>query len=277
MFEEFASPFFQRALLAGILASLASGIMGSYVVVKKLSSLSGSIAHSIFGGIGFFLYLKYLLGWSFIDPMWGAFLMALFSAFLIGFVHLKYKQKEDAAIAAIWSSGMALGVIFVSLIPGYVKDFSSFFFGNILWISNADIYMLLILDALVFLLVFFFYPRFLIICFDEEQAKLQKMATKSLYFLLLSLISISIVLLMQVIGIILAIALLTIPPTLARLFTSSLFHMMLLSCLFCVTFNFFGTLVAYMLNFPPGPTIALISALVYCLSLLFSSSRSKIS
>jgi zinc transport system permease protein len=263
MIEIFQNPFFIMALFSGILASIASGVMGSYVVIKRISSLSGSIAHSILGGIGLFLWLqfKYKIAW--LNPIYGAFLAALISSFLIGLAHLKFKQREDSLIATIWSFGMALGVIFLTLTPAYNAEFINFLFGNMLWTNKNDLIILGILDVVILLSVALFYKKFLFICFDEEQATLQKISVKSNYFFLLSLISISIVLLMQSIGIILVIAFLTIPATIANIFTNKLSLMMLVSVIISIFLTIVGILFSYEIDTPPGATIALITGLFY--------------
>ena len=263
----FSNPFLQMALIGSLLASIASGIMGSFVVIKRLSALSGSIAHSILGGIGFFYWLKYNCQQQWADPVYGAFFAGIISAFILGWVHLKYRQKEDAIIAAIWSSGMAIGIIFISFIQGYKADFTSFLFGNILLISQQHIVFLIILNIIILLSVYALYHFFVAICFDEEQAIMQGINVTMLYFFLLSLITLSIVLLLQVIGIILVIALLTIPPSIARLYTGSLKKIFLLSILLCMGMNFTGIILAYHIDTPPGATIALITAMTYLLVL----------
>ncbi len=262
----FQNPFLQNALIAGFLAALASGIMGSYVVTKKITSLSGSISHSILGGIGLAIWLKYKYQIP-IDPIFGAFIAAIISALLIGYIHLKHAHKEDAAIAAIWSTGMALGVIFISQVPSYGADFSHFLFGNILLVSKTNLYMLLALDVILLFFACFFYKQFLVICFDEELAFLQKINVRRLYFLLLTLVSLSIVLLIQIIGIILVIALLSIPATIATIFFKKLSFVMVASSILSLLFIFSGIGVSYDFNWPPGATIALISAFFYVLCL----------
>src|SRR5579872_2633789 len=137
------NPFLQFALLAGCAASITSGIIGSYVVVKRIVFISGSIAHSVLGGMGFCLWLKrtYQIDW--LDPLHGAIAAALISALLIGWIHLKYREREDTVIAALWSTGMSIGVIFIALTPGYAVELMHFLFGNILWVSRGDIQLLL--------------------------------------------------------------------------------------------------------------------------------------
>jgi zinc transport system permease protein len=255
--------FIQMALWASLLASMASGVIGSFVVIKRISFIAGSIAHSVLGGMGLCLWLQRVYGLAWLDPIWGAFASAVASALILGWVHLNYRQREDAVIAAIWSTGMAIGMIFLSLTPGTNVELLNYLFGNILWIEGRDLVRLAVLNGVVLAIVAICYRRFLAICFDEEQAFLQGVAVKRLYLLLLSLVAVSIVLLMQIIGTILVIALLTIPATLASLFTNRLVVMMAVSTAFCALFSIFGLSAAVALNWPPAATIALVAASAY--------------
>lgn len=256
------------AFLAGLAASFTSGIIGSYVVIKRIVFISGSIAHSVLGGMGLALWLKRTQGIEWISPLQGALGAALLSAFLIGWIHLKYRQREDTVIAAIWSTGMAIGVIFVSLTPGYNVELMNFLFGNILWVSHSDLKLLLCLDGIVLLGTVFFYQKFLAICFDEDHAKLRGLHVPGLYFLLLALVAISVVILIQVVGAILVIAMLAIPAAIAGRITSRLSLMMVIAVVLGCLFTFLGLTTSYELNWPPGATIALIAALFYLLSLI---------
>lgn len=251
------------ALWACLLASIASGVIGSFVVVKRISFIAGSIAHSILGGMGFCLWLQRAHGLSWLDPIWGAFASAIGSALVLGWVHLNYRQREDAIIAAIWSTGMAIGMIFISITPGTNVELMNYLFGNILWIQGSDLVRLSILNGTILLTVALFYRKFLALAFDDEQAKLQGVRVKGLYMLLLSLVAVSIVLLMQIIGTILVIAMLTIPATLASLFTRSLSSMMVLASICSALFSSLGLLTSSALNWPPAATIALIAAFGY--------------
>ncbi len=257
------------ALAAGLFASIAAGVIGTYVVVKRIVFIAGSIAHSVLGGMGLFLFLKRSYGIEWLIPIQGAFLFAIGSALLIGWIRLHYKEREDTVIAAIWSTGMAIGVVFVSLTPGYNVELMNFLFGNILWVSSSDLWMLLGLDVLVLVLVAIFHRRFLAICFDEEQALLQGVPVKSLYLLLLSLVAISVVVLIQIVGAILVISMLAIPAAIAGSITHRLSTMMWIAVLLGWIFTLLGTTIAYQLNWPLGATIALTAALVYLLSRLF--------
>jgi len=269
LFDAFIeNSFLQMALWASLLASFASGVIGSFVVVKRIAFIAGSIAHSILGGMGFCLWLQRTYEIAWLDPIWGAFAASLASALIVGWMHLNYRQREDAVIAAIWSTGMAIGVIFISLTPGTNVDLLNFLFGNILWIQPRDLLLLAALDGVVLLTAAIFYRKFLALCFDEDQALLQGVSVKRLYLLLLCLVAVSIVILLQVIGTILVIALLTVPATLASLFTHRLHAMMAIAAILCAGFSFFGLSASYLLNWPPGATISLAAAAVYFLVLL---------
>lgn len=258
-----SNSFLQMALLASLLASIASGTIGSFVVVKRIAFIAGAISHSLLGGMGFCLWLQRSYGLDWCDPLFGAFAGAIGSALLLGWIHLNYRQREDAVIAAIWSTGMAIGVIFISLTPGTNVDLMNFLFGNILWINARDLILLGMLDVFIIGVIFYYYRRFLALCFDEEQALLRGIPVRRLYMLLLSLVAVSVVLLIQVIGTVLVIALLTIPATLAGLFTNRLPIMIGSAICLSALFSFIGLEASYLLDWPPGSTIALLAALVY--------------
>jgi zinc transport system permease protein len=261
------NPFLILAILAGLAASFASGIIGTYVVVKRIVSISGSIAHSVLGGMGLFLWLKRTYGLELLTPLQGALAAGLLSALLMGWIHLKYKEREDTVIAAIWATGMSIGVVFIALTPGYNVELLNFLFGNILWVTHSDILLLLALDLVIAIGVALCYRRFLAICFDEEQASLQGLSVSTFYLLLLCLVAISVVLLIQVVGAILVITMLAIPAAIAGTFTQRLSLMMLFAVLLGCFFTFLGMICSYELNWPPGATISLVAALFYGLSL----------
>ena len=219
------------ALLAGLTASIASGIVGSYVVTKRIVFISGSISHAVLGGMGLFLWLRKVYNLSFLSPMHGALFAAVFSAILLGWVHLKYKEREDSVIAALWAGGMSLGVIFISFTPGYNVELMDFLFGNILWVTKKDLLTILLLDTVVVASTLLFYRKFQAICFDEEQAALQGLAVKPLYIFLLCLVALSVVVLIQVVGAILVISMLTLPAAMAGNLTRKLSSMMSLAIL----------------------------------------------
>jgi zinc transport system permease protein len=261
------NPLLLAAFFAGLAASVVSGIIGSYIVVKRIVFICGSISHAVLSGIGFCIWLERTKGISWISPLYGALAAAILSALIIGWIHLNYRQREDSAIAAIWSIGMAVGILFISQTPGFNVELTNFLIGNILWVSKTDLYILGGLDISVILLIFCLHKRFLAICFDEEQARLQRQPVHALYLLLLTLIAISIVLLIQVVGIVLVMTMLTIPAAIANRLTSSLSHMMMAAILISSLFCFSGNAAAYYLDWPTGATIALIAGIFYVLAL----------
>lgn len=265
----FQNPILQMALFSAIGASIASGVIGSYVVVKRIVSISGSIAHSVLSGLGCALWLQRTYGIAWLSPLYGALVASIISALIIGVVHLYYREREDAIIAMIWSVGMAIGVIFVSQIPGFNVELMNFLLGNVLWVGPWDLLILGILDGVILVTVLFFHKKFLAICFDERQAELQGIRVGSLYLLLLVLIALSVVLLIHIVGIILVLSMLALPASIAGSFTYRLSRMMIIAILLNMVFSIGGFAISYRLDWPAGPTIALFSGLIYTLSLRF--------
>ncbi len=265
-----ANPFLLMALGAGLAASVSGGIIGTYVVTKRIVFISGSISHAVLGGMGFFLWLKRTYHLNFLSPLQGALLFALLSAFLLGWVHLKYKEREDSIIAALWATGTSIGVIFITFTPGYNVELMNFLFGNILWATQSDLSALLTLDAFVIASTLLFYKKFQAICFDEQQAALQGLSVKPLYIFLLCLVALSVVVLIQVVGAILVISLLTIPSAATAFLAKRLSTLMKTSIGASMLFTCIGIYSSYQLNWPPGATITLVAALFYSLSLGFS-------
>ena len=260
--------FIQHALIAGWLASVACGIIGVYVVTKRIVFISGGIAHTAFGGVG----LGYLLG---INPVWGALIFTVPASLFIGIITRKWKLAEDTAIGIIWSMGMALGVIFVGLAAGYAPDLMSYLFGNILLVPLGDIWLMLALDIAILLIVLVFRREFLGICFDEEMSRVTGVAVDLLYLVLLVLIGLTVVILIRVVGIILVIALLTVPPALARQFSYNMTRMMLLSVAFSFVFTAGGLLLSFYLDVASGATIILLAGGVFFLFLLVRGVRRR--
>jgi zinc transport system permease protein len=268
MIEALHYEFMQHALIAGVLASIVCGIMGSYVVVNRMVFSSGGISHASFGGVGLGLFLG-------INPVLGAMLFAIASALGIGAISRKTKLPVDTSIGILWTIGMALGVIFVVLTPGYTPDITSYLFGNILMVSSLDLILMIILTTVIVSVVVLLYKEFLVLSFDEEFGKASGLPIERLYFLLLCLIAFSVVILIRAVGIILVIALLTIPAAMARQFTHSLKRMMLFSILLSAICIFFGLWLSYELNMPSGATIILASGALFLISLAISKLRSR--
>lgn len=255
--------FLKLALLTGLLASVSCGIVGTYVVSRRITYIAGGIAHSVLGGMGAALYLQKVHNVSFLHPLWGATFAGLLSAIIIGMVSLKARQREDTVIGAIWAIGMAVGILFISVTPGYNQDLMSYLFGNILIVSHQDIWMIAGLDFLVVVLGLVFYKQFLAICFDVEFAQVRGINVSFYYLLLLCLTALTVVLLVTVVGIVMVIALLTLPVALAGNFTKTLLQMMALSIFFSMVFTTTGLALSYGLDFPAGATIILLSGGAY--------------
>ncbi len=248
--------FMQNAVIVGLLASVACGIMGTYVVVRRVVFISGGISHTVLGGMGAAYYYGF-------NPIHGAFVVAIMAALLIGFVSLRYHQHEDTLIGALWAVGMAVGILFIYKTPGYNVDLMSYLFGNILMVGRESVKLVACLDLLIISIVLLFYKRFLAVCFDEEYTRLQGIGVMSTYLLLLCLIAITVVMLIQVVGIVLVIALLTLPAATARYFAPSLGSMMILASIFGAVFTTSGLIVSYEQNLPSGATIIVIAGTAY--------------
>jgi len=249
----------KNPIIAGILASIACGIVGAYVVVKRIVFISGGISHASFGGIG----LGYFLG---IDPVLGALGFSLVSAVTMGMVSRRTRLSEDTAIGILWAIGMAIGILFVYLTPGYAPDLMSYLFGDILFVSSQEMILMLILDIIIGLVVFLLYKELLAISFDEEFSTVAGLPTERLYLILLCLVALTVVVLIRVVGIILVIALLTIPAAMARQFTHSFKKMMLLSVLWGIVFTQCGLWLSYLLDWPSGATIILVAGILFLAS-----------
>lgn len=256
MFDIFGYEFMRNALLAGLLASVACGVIGAYVVSKRIVFISGGIAHASFGGIG----LGYLAG---ISPVLGATLFSVISAVSMGLITRRTRLPEDTAIGILWAMGMALGVIFIGLAPGYTPDLFSYLFGNILTVPASDLFLMLGLDVFIIGIVVLLYKEFLAISFDEEYSLVSGVPVEVLYITMLCLIALTIVVLIRVVGIILVIALLTIPASLARQFTHNIGIMMILAVVFSIIFTFTGLWLSYVLNLASGATIILTSGIAF--------------
>jgi len=257
-----AIPFLRHALLSGILASIAFGIIGTYVVARRITYIAGAISHCVLAGIGAGLYLQHAMGVTWFGPLTGAVIAALAAAIIIGMVSLHANQREDTAIGALWSIGMAIGLLFIAKTPGYLEPMS-YLFGNILLISESDLWLVLVLDVLVTGTAVLFYHQFLAVCFDEEYARLRGIRTDLFYLLLLCLTALTVVLLVRVVGIVMVIALLTLPAAVAGSFARGLLQMMVLATFCSMAFIGSGLALSYSHDLPSGPTIIVIAGLVY--------------
>lgn len=260
--------FMRQAIVLGLVASIPFGTIGSLVVARRITYLAAAIAHAVLGGIGFALFANYQLGWNWIHPLTGALFAGLLAALLMGWVSLKYKAQEDTLIGAIWSLGMATGLLFIFKTPQYI-DPMAYLFGDILMISTFDIGLIALLTVLVVGLVTVSYRPLVALCFDEEFADLRGVKTKPLYILTLCLTAVTIVLLVSTVGIVMVISLLTLPAAIAGLFSRKLWHMMIGASGVCMVITFVGTWLSYSIDFPTGPVIILLAALTYLVAIPF--------
>jgi len=252
--------FMRNALLAGLLISLACGVIGSLVVIKRIVFISGGIAHAAYGGIG----LGYFLG---INPVLGAILFSLLAASGMGVVQRKTVERTDTIIGAMWAIGMALGITFVDLTPGYKDNLMSYLFGSILTVPRIDLWIMLGVDLLILLLATLFYKELLAVSFDETFATVQNVPVGAIYVILLTLIGFTVVMMMQVVGLIMVIALLTMPAAIAAQYARGLKRMMVGATALSVLFTVVGLLLSYYLNLTSGATIILVSGAAYLASL----------
>ncbi len=252
----FQYQFLRHALAAALLASLACGVVGSYVVVKKLVFISGGISHAVFGGLG----LAYFFG---LHPMIGVIPFSLLAAWGIGGISRRSRVSEDAAIGVLWAVGMALGVVLISLRPGYAPDLFGYLFGNILTVGRPDLAVMALLNGAIIVATVVFYRDFLALCFDEEFARVVGVRTGLIYNLLLALIAVTVVILIRVVGVILVIALFTIPASIARRLTSSLKLMMALAAVLAFLFTLGGLWISWTADLPAGAATVLLAGAVF--------------
>ncbi|MBQ9754410.1 MAG: metal ABC transporter permease [Lentisphaeria bacterium] len=274
-FRELFQPemsFLHLALVLGVLASPALGVIGTLVVTRRISSIAGAGAHAALGGVGIALYLQRVLLWSWCTATVGAIAGAVAAALLVGVVSLTAREREDTVIAVVWALGMSLGLLFLDKTPGYV-DLQGFLFGNILLVTQNDLWMTLALDAVVVIPAVLFYNPLLATCFDGTFAVLRGVKTSLFYLVLLALTALTVVLLINVVGIVLVIALLTLPAAAAGCFTRHLWSMMVCSGILSAFFISAGLLLSTCFSLPSGPVIVLVAALVYVISLFIGSRR----
>ena len=255
MLEVLQYDFIQNALIAGVLISIAAGIIGSLVVVNKITFLTGGIAHSSYGGIGLAIYLG-------LPVLFGATVFAVLTAVIIAIITLNNRNRIDAIIGMMWASGMAIGIIFVDLTPGYNVDLMSYLFGSIIAVSNDDLIYMTALDIFIVSTVVFFYKQILAVSYDSEFATLRGINVKFFYTLILILAALCVVAAIKAVGLILVIALLTIPTYLAESFASRLSTMMVISSILATIFTILGLVVSYIYDISSGASIIMVAVVV---------------
>ncbi|QBG46191.1 metal ABC transporter permease [Verrucomicrobia bacterium S94] len=265
----FQHSFLQHAFLAGLLVSISSGIVGTYVVTRRITYLAGGIAHCVLGGMGCARYLQTVHNWQFMTPLFGALLAALLAAFIIGWVNMKAKERIDTVISAFWGMGMAIGILFIAKTPGYSEDLMSYLFGNILLVTSGDLLAIAGLDLFIAAIALLFHKQFIAVCFDEEFARLRGINTQLFYFLMLALTALTVVLMVSIVGIVMVIVMLTLPAAIAGRFCRRMGSMMALAAGICALLTFSGLGLSYGPDLPAGATIIVLTGIAYLLALCF--------
>ena len=260
LIEALQFTFMRNALAAGVLVSIACGIIGTFVVIKRIVFISGGIAHAAYGGIGLSYFLK-------INPVLGAVVFSVAAALGMGTVQRKTRQRADTIIGVMWAIGMAIGIIFVDLTEGYKADLMSYLFGSILAVPTSDLLIMGALDIIIVALVVLFYKELLAVSFDETFATVKNVPVDAIHLILMCLIGLTVVMMMRVVGLIMVIALLTMPAAISGQFVKHMKAMMALASILGVIFTTTGLWLSYFLNLTSGATIILVSGAAYLLSL----------
>ena len=266
MIEALEFEFMRHAMAAGLLASVICGIMGTLVVVNRIVFLSGGIAHAAYGGIGMAFYF----GWSYLLGTLG---FSLTAAMVMAAVSLKAKHRADTIIGVIWAIGMALGIILIDLTPGYHVDLMSYLFGSILTVPKSDLFIMLAIGVGITLLAAYYYEDLLALSYDEEFAQIRGVSVKGLYFGMIALLAVTIVMVIQVVGLILVIALLTIPPFIVEKYAKSLLQMMVGSILLGAVFTTSGLWLSYRYDISSGASIILVAGIAFLASIVIDRIR----
>ena len=258
--ELFAYDFFKKAFLAAVFASISCGIIGSYIVSRRIVFISGGITHASFGGVG----LAFFLGFN---PLLGAAFFAILSALGIQFFTKAAEIREDSSIAIWWSLGMALGIIFIFLTPGYTPNLMSYLFGNILTVTISELWWMFMLNLVIIAFFALFLNKILFVAFDEEFARAAGLRVSLFNYLIMILIALTVVLNIRVVGIILILSLLTIPQATANLYTNDFKKLLVLSSVFAFIGTISGLFISYFLDIPSG------AAIIFTLVIIFGVLR----
>jgi zinc transport system permease protein len=256
-------PFLRNAVAAALLAAVAAGVTGSLVVVRRSTYLAGAVSHSVLAGLGLARLLERRFGIVWLPPMAGAVLAAVAAALLLAWLTLRGRHRSDTVLSAVWTGGMALGVSFVAATPGYQDDLMSYLFGSILLISGADLLWMLAADLVLLGVMIVCYNRFLAIAFNVEMARVRGVSTARYEVIYYVLTALTVVLLVRVAGIVLAVALLTLPAAAAGLLTRRLDRMMAAAAAIGAGVSLLGLALSYGPGWPPGATIVELAILVY--------------
>jgi len=269
MIEALQFDFMRNAIAAGLLASIICGIMGTLVVVNRIVFLAGGIAHAAYGGIG----LAFFFNWPYLPGTIG---FSLFAAMVMAAISHTAKHRADTIIGVVWALGMAFGIILIDMTPGYNVDLMSYLFGSILTVPRSDLIIMAVVGVMMTTAVFYYYQELLAVSYDEEYARIRGVPAKKLYFGLIGMLAVTIVLVIQVVGLILVIALLTIPPFIVEKYANSLVQMMVASSLLGAVFTVTGLWFSYRYNLTSGASIILVSGFAFMISLVVEKMRKTV-
>jgi zinc transport system permease protein len=264
MLEALQFDFMRNAILAGILVSIACGIIGTFVVLNRIVFISGGIAHAAYGGIGMGYFFRF-------NPVYGAIAFSLLAALAMGWVHRHTQQRTDTIIGVMWAIGMSVGIILVDLTPGYKASLRSYLFGSILAVPTQELWLMLAVDGLVLAIVWLFYKELLAISFDETFAIIRNVPVDGIYLLLMSAIALTVVMMMRVVGLIMVIALLTMPAAIGNQWVKEMKTMMVVASGLGIVFTVTGLWLSYAFDLTSGATIILVAGGGYTLSLAIKS------
>ncbi|PSM53000.1 metal ion ABC transporter, membrane protein [Campylobacter blaseri] len=267
MQELLSLTFMQNAFLGGILVSIACGIVGSLVVINRMTFIAGGISHAAYGGIGLAFYFG-------IAPLLGATVFSIFLALLVAFITLKDKERFDSIVGAIWAFGMAFGIILIDLTPGYNVDLMSYLFGSILAIDKNTLYFVSMVDIIFIIMMCVFYRQFCAISFDSEFARLKGVNSTLFYYVLVAMMALCVVGTIQVVGLILVISLMTIPPYIAEIFSKRLGEMMVYSAIISSIFCIVGLLLSYKFDITSGASIIMVASIFFFMVVIFKRLKS---
>ncbi|MCK5821912.1 MAG: metal ABC transporter permease [Bacteroidales bacterium] len=256
MIEFFSYGFINNALLTALIGSISCGLIGTYIVSKRLVFITGGITHASFGGLG----IGYFLG---IPPLLGAGIFGSLAALIVEYLSGKNKVRVDSAIAMAWSFGMAIGIIFIFITPGYAPNLMSYLFGSILTVSRVDIWIMLVLMVMILTMFLLFFRQIQFIAFDSDYARSQGVNVNLLNYILIILVALTAVLYIRVAGIILVLSLLTVPQNMAMLFTNKFKKILYLSIIFGFIGSVSGLIMAWFLDIPSGAAIIFTLVLEY--------------
>ena len=264
-------PLVQNMFIATIVACVLCGMIGTYVVVKRMVSVTGGISHTMFGGIGLAYYLESVLLVSWFTPMDGALLFALISAFILSIPTVSRRLRQDSVIGVLWAAGMAIGVIFMNLMDSSVvtpRSYESILFGDVLLVGQNDIFLMITVTIVVSIIVLWLYRDFQLLTFDETHAKLTGINVNLMNTLLYLMVAITCVMITNIVGIVLIIALMTIPAAMANLFSNSLGEMMLSSIVLSIVFSLLGLVLAITFDLPPGGTVTITITVAFLIAFM---------